>query len=186
MNISKKTAGMLAVLGLAAGSVLTLGLQTHAQTTTSTSSSNPIQNLVNAIAARFNLNVADVQQVFDQQKSQMDVQHQQMEANRIQQLVTDGKLTQDQADKIVAKRKEIQTFMETLKDKTQADRDAAIKSEMGSLKTWATDNNIPQQYVMMFGGHHGGFGMPGRGVRANDNDADDAPAAAPSTNTVTN
>lgn len=32
MNISKKSAGLLAVLGLAVGSVVTLGLQTHAQT----------------------------------------------------------------------------------------------------------------------------------------------------------
>jgi hypothetical protein len=42
MNISKKSAGLIAILGLAAGSAATLGLQTHAQTSSTSGSTGSI------------------------------------------------------------------------------------------------------------------------------------------------
>lgn len=137
-------------------------------TSNTSGTNNPMANLVTAIAQRFNLNVSDVQQVFDEQKTQMDAQRTeqrtQMEAqrkqeftDRINQAVTEGKLTQEQADKILAKKAELETQRTNLEGKTQEECRTAMKEQMDSLKQWATDNNIPQGYLPF-----GGFGM-GRG-----------------------
>jgi len=133
---------------------------------------NPMGNLVNAIATKFNLNTADVQKVFDEQRAQMSAQRQAQQAARqkamLDQAVKDGKITQAQEDLIIAKQKEVQTFMGTLTGKTEADRQAAMKTEKDSIQAWAKTNNIPEQYVMMFGRGEGprggGMGMmKGRG-----------------------
>lgn len=163
-----KISTLVAVTALALG-ITTAGVGVmHAAGTNS--ANNPMSNLVNAIAQKFNLNTADVQQVFDQQKQQMQAQRQQAEKDRLAQAVTDGKLTQDQADKITAKQQELQAQRQAdktaLQGKTPAERQAARKSEMDSLKQWAADNNIPLQYVQFgFGGPsgHRGHGLGGFG-----------------------
>jgi len=137
---------------------------------------NPMSNIVNIIATRFNLNPSDVQAVFDEQKVQMESQHREkiaeMEAQRQQeftgrilQAVKDGKLTQDQADKIFAKKTEI----EAQRSKNREE----MKTQMESLKQWAADNNIPREYLF-FGGfgpdrRHGGLGFPFHNKIENNN-----------------
>lgn len=127
---------------------------------------DPMGNLVNLIAQRFNLSTADVQKVFDEQRTAMEAARKQESADRLKQAVTDGKLTQDQANKITAKQAELEATRATLKDKTEAERQTAMKAEMESLKTWITENNIPQEFIMFGGpgmgrGHGKGFGMGG-------------------------
>lgn len=145
--------------------VLALGGTAYADSTASGRGAY-MDQLVNAIATRFNLNTSDVQQVFDEQKTQMQEQMQQnmqerqaeMEQNfkdRINQAVTDGKLTQDQADKILAKKSELIAFREGLQGKTKDEIASAIKAEADSLKQWLQDNNIPEGYL--------GFGRFGVG-----------------------
>jgi uncharacterized membrane protein YwzB len=122
----------------------------------------PMTNLVNAIATKFNLNPTDVQKVIDDQRTQMEVErHTQQAADqktRLDQAVKDGKITQAQEDLIIAKQTEIQTFMDSLKDKTEADRQAAIKTEMDAVQAWAKTNNIPDGMLMI--GRGGAFGGP--------------------------
>lgn len=122
----------------------------------------PFVKIAEAIATKFNLATSDVQTVIDET---MKAERAEMEKNRpepIAQAVKDGKLTQAQADLIKAKREEIKTAMEStrdsLKNMTQTERDAFIKTQKDALKQWATDNNIPEQYIMFIGGHG-----PGRG-----------------------
>ena len=127
---------------------------------------DPMGNLVNLIAERFNLSTTDVQKVFDEQRTLMEAERKQKSTDRLKQAVTDGKLTQEQANKITAKQAELETAHAALKDKTEAERQAAMKTEMESLKTWITENNIPKEF-MMFGrpgmgkGHGKGFGIGG-------------------------
>ncbi|MFA5185964.1 MAG: hypothetical protein WC551_05730 [Patescibacteria group bacterium] len=81
------------------------------------------------------------------------------------QAVKDGKLTQAQADAVTAKLAEVQTFVKGLEGKTAAERQAAMKTETDSLKQWATDNKIPENFVSMgFGKGRGPGGMMGRGM----------------------
>ena len=75
--------------------------------------------------------------------------------------VKDGKITQAQADLITAKQNELQAKHEAahdaLKDKTQAERKAAMEKEREETKQWLADNKIPEGYLM------GGLRMRGHG-----------------------
>ena len=156
------------LLYLATGAIALATVGTVAISTVSADTSvktNPMTNLVNVIAEKFNLNPSDVQQVFTDQKAQMQVKMQQKETDKLNQAVTAGKLTQDQANKITAKKAELESEQSTLKTslqgKTKTEIQAAMKGQMDSLKQWATDNNIPMQYLMFggFKGPRGGFGF---------------------------
>ena len=66
-----------------------------------------ITTLVEAIAERFDVKVADVQAVFDEHREQMQAKHEEKAAERLQQAVDDGKITQEQADAITENREEM-------------------------------------------------------------------------------
>ena len=112
---------------------------------------DPTHNLATLLAQRFNLNVTDVQKFFDEQRAQMETERKKQFTDRINQGVTDGKLTQAQADKIIAKHAELEALRESLKDKTEAERQTAIKAQIEAVKKWAEENNIPSEF-MIFGG----------------------------------
>lgn len=163
-NKSTMVAIAAVAFGLTAASV---GAVHAASNTTST---NPMNSLVIAIAQKFNLNTTDVQQVFDDQHTQMEASRQEEFKTRLAQTVTDGKLTQDQADKIIAKFAELDSQRETNKTamdgKTEAERRTAMQEQMTNLQQWATDNNIPMKYLPFgHGGHKGPRGGMGFGPR---------------------
>lgn len=146
----KKKSYLIAGLAIAI-TIVTAGAATVSAATTNMNS--PMDNLVTAIATKFNLNASDVQKVFDEQKIQMQTLHKQefhqKSAQKLEQAVTNKKLTQDQANKITAKRIEINNQIKSLEGKTAEERGAVMKLIMDSLKQWATVNNIPTQYIMM-------------------------------------
>lgn len=113
--------------------------------------------LAQAIASKFNLNKDDVQKVIDTQHEDMMKQH-------LDKLVKDGKITQEQEDKIIAKLAEMKPKFESARALTD---DAARKKAMDSLKTemqqWEKDNNIPKGVI----GPHGGRGHKMMGDKMN-------------------
>lgn len=123
--------------------------------------SKPMDAIVSAISAKFNLNSTEVQSVVDQamkaQRTEMEAKQEQNFADRLAKAVADKKLTQAQADLIKAKLAELKASRDSLEGKTPEERLSAMKEQMASLKKWATDNNIPQGY-MMFGGPEMGKG----------------------------
>ncbi len=159
MNIKKPLliAGAISTIGFAglAGSSLA-----SAQSSTSGSDS-----LVSKIAQKFNLKTEDVQAVFTEDRNAREAEHQASIEKELTQAVTDGKITADQKDKIVAKQKELQTSMEAnrdaMKDKTEAERKAAMDAKRTELEQWAKDNNIPTEFLRYVHGGHGGPGGPG-------------------------
>ena len=147
-----------------------------ANAATDTSSTNPMSSLVDAIATKFNLSKSDVQKVFDEQHTKMEADREARIKDEVAQLVTDGKLTQDQADKINAKRAELEKEREAAKSSDSTKTRAEMKSERDAkrteLETWAKDNGIDSAYLRyVFGGGHG------HGPREDVNDATDAPDA---------
>lgn len=178
-KISKKskmiaaTAFVLGVTAMGAG-VANAETGTSANTE-ATARTEHMTTLVTAIATKFNLNSSDVQaiveQVMTEERAKMEASHSAAATARLNQAVTDGKLTQAQVALITAKQAETKAFHESLKGKSETDRQAAMKAYMTSLKQWATDNNIPKEFG--FGpGHggpegknHGGKGGPGFGPK---------------------
>lgn len=143
----------------------------------------PMAGLVSKIAQKFNLNESDVQTVFNEYRSgmqanrqqhQQDIQSQMQQSfeDRINQAVSDGKLTQDQANAIIAKKAELQTQTQTTREQMQTIQQ--------NLKQWAADNNIPQGYLNFggfgFGRGHWGPGFMGKGQLPSQNNS--APGAS--------
>ena len=152
MQINKKTI----LLGSLSAAIL--GLATIGIASATSSALNPMDDLVTAIATKFNLNKADVQQVFDQHKQQMFLHKQQRFAERLAQAVKDGRLTQQQADAITAKQKEMEEFHKSLEGKTPEEIKAALQTQMQNMQQWATENNIPKEFLL-FHFKHSGHGM---------------------------
>lgn len=178
MNVKKPLliAGAVAAIGsagLAGSSLVSADSNTAGQ-----------DGLVDKIAQKFNLNKSDVKAVFDQDRADHQAKMQANVEKQLSQAVTDGKLTADQKDKILAKRKEMQASRDsdrdTMKNKTPAERKAAMEAKRTELEQWAKDNNIPTEYLRFVMGGPGGRGHgPMHGP---DMDGDDAPAASSSTN----
>jgi hypothetical protein len=116
-----------------------------------TSNKSGPDNLIQKIAQKFSLKEADVKAVFDEEKTARDAEHQKSFEEKLTQAVTDGKLTTEQKDKIIAKQKELQAKREAnrdaMKDKTEDERHAAIDAERTELEQWAKDNNVPIEYL---------------------------------------
>lgn len=161
-----------------ASAVATLGLAGLAggaafATSQSSNGTDPMSSLVNAIATKFNLKTADVQAVFDANKTQMQAQREQQVKDQVAQLVKDGKLTQAQADKINAKRTELEKAREAERtadqNLTETQRQAKreqMRTQMDAKKTeldaWLKSNSIDTQYgyLLMGGGRGHGPGGP--------------------------
>lgn len=150
-----------------------------------------VSELVSAIAEKFDLSESDVQAVFDAQaearrdemkekREEMRAKHDEKFDEMLAQAVTDGNITQSQADSIASKRDEIQAFAESLKDADPQDRREQMKVKLDELKAWAEDNGIDEKYVRFLppppngkmGGRMGGRMMEGsRGEgQANDDE----------------
>lgn len=126
--------------------------------------------IVNAIATKFNLKTADVQAVFDEHRTAMHAEREQQVKDKVAQLVKDGRLTQAQADKINAKRAELEKAREaerTADQKLSESERQAKREQMRmqmdtkktELDTWLKDNGIDAQYrYLLMGGHGHGHG----------------------------
>lgn len=117
--------------------------------------------LVQKIATKFGLNQTDVQAVFDEHR---DEHHQQMQARfeeKLTQLVKDGKITEEQKTRIIAKFNEMkqqkETTRETMQNMTPEERKAAHDTKQEELKAWAEANGIDVNVLT------DAFG-PGRGM----------------------
>jgi cell division protein FtsN len=120
-------------------------------------------SLAQKIAQKFSISQDEVQKVLDEDRDSHEAEHAQRETDRLQAAVDAGKLTAAQKDLIVAKRAEMKTSMDSLKDKTEEERRTAMEQGRTDLKQWATDNGIPEEYIMMGHGGPGGGRMGGRG-----------------------
>ncbi len=116
-------------------------------------------NLSDKISSAFHLNKADVQKVIDQDHSEHMAQREAEHQAKLDQAVKDGKITSAQKDQLEAKQKELRSFMDTLKDKSESERHTAMKAKLDEFKQWATDNKISADVVGP--GHHRGH-MEGR------------------------
>ncbi len=123
------------------------------------STGNGYSSIVQQLAQRFNLNPADVQSVFDQNRnnrlSQMQIQFD----NRLTQDVREGKITEAQKQLILQKRRELlaqrQTNRDLFKNMNADQRKAARLSQRQNLLNWAKQNGIDIKYLF------GGFGLRG-------------------------
>lgn len=154
------TAATVAVIG---GTLLG---STNVFAQSATTDGGPMSPLVQKIADKFGLNKDEVQAVFDESRAEMETQRKAEYETRLTQLVTDGKITEAQKQLIIAKNAELEAgrkaAMDSMKSATDAERKDAMDAMRTSLESWAEDNDIDLQYLMM---GHGGPGGHGPGMR---------------------
>jgi len=127
-----------------------------------------IPTLVQKIATTFNLTVADVQRMFDEERQVHQKEMQTQFENRLTKAVTDGKLTEEQKLLISAKHAELtanrQSEMQSMQGKTEEERKQLMEekrtqrdTQRKSLEDWATKNGMDISCLM------GEFRMGGMG-----------------------
>jgi hypothetical protein len=132
-------------------------LPAYAQTATPTptpAKTNFFDGLVKFIADEFHLDQNQVKTAVNTYKSQQQAQHQQnlgdREKTRLDQLVKDGKITQDQENAILDEEKTLQSKYnpQAMKGLSAADRKAKFDAMNTDIQTWAKDHNIDPKYLM--------------------------------------
>ena len=115
--------------------------------------------IVQKLAERFGLSQTDVQEVFDEARAD---HHAQMLTNfedRLNQAVSDGKITEDQKQLILDKHEEIQAKMDELQSLDPQDRREQMQAYHEELQNWAQDNNIDLPLFGFGSGFARGFKM---------------------------
>jgi hypothetical protein len=159
MQIKRSLLIAAAATTVAAGGVGTLGLASAAASSTDSQTS-----LVDQIATRFHLNKSDVQSVFDQDRQQHEADREAKQKQALADAVTNGKLTQDQADHITQVLNEVKSLRGTTAPKDLSDDTRSqIKADLDGLRTWAKQNNIDLKYIMPGPGGRGHGGPGGQG-----------------------
>lgn len=179
-----KQSKTLLLTGLAAATVVGGTLFTSAVSAQTTRDGT---GLADAIAAKFNLKSEDVQTVIKDYRVQYKAEHeQQMQVKlneRLDQAVTDGKITAEQKELITTKLAEVKSKMQELRDMTDKEaRKTAMDQLHSDLKSWAEANNIPTDLM----GPMGGVGKRGMMIKHHLDDGGDMPLNAPSEPSTTN
>lgn len=126
--------------------------------------SNYYPPIVQKIAEKFNLNVEDVQDVFDEERNDHHAEMQALWSERLDDLVNEGNITAEQKQAILDKHEELEDKMESLKDLNWDERQEKMKEIREEFKNWASSQNIVLPLLGPFGkgmGHHWEFGRMG-------------------------
>lgn len=106
--------------------------------------------IVSKIAQKFNLSKDEVQQVFDENRTEHEKEREAELKAKLDQAVTDGKITADQEAKLLAKLAEMKTVRSDFKNMTDAEREAVrtqMKAKRTAFEAWLKENNIPTDLV---------------------------------------
>jgi competence protein ComGC len=157
-QVKKETYMKLSKSMLAAGVVTTVAIASVAGIGAASAHSNGNDSIVDRIATKFNLNREEVQTVFDEQHEKMEAERKQEQETRLQELVDNGTLTEEQKTALQAKREEMHAKMEALRDQdlTHEEIHTQMETAREEFKTWAESQGIDLSTIHPEGmGHRG-------------------------------
>ena len=108
--------------------------------------------LIQKLIERFNLNTSEVDEVIKEVKNQRHEEMKQNISERLDQAVTDGKITSEQKDQVLAKLEEWHSNKEELMNLTSEEKRTKIREMRTELETWAEENGI--DFSLLFGFGH--------------------------------
>jgi len=114
------------------------------------------QTIIEKLVERFGLNQEEVEQLFDEvreeRQAQMKAQHQE----KLNALVEEGKITEEQKQAIIAKHEEMQAEKQenfgAWKDLDPEERRAKKQEHREEMQTWAEENGIDLYLLHRLGG----------------------------------
>ena len=108
------------------------------------SGDNSYPPIVDKIAAKFNLSKDEVKKVFEEERAAHQAEHKQQLEEKLNQAVKDGKLTEEQKTKLLAKMEEmVQARVEQRQENKEE-----IDKRRDEFKTWANQNGIDLDEVL--------------------------------------
>jgi len=107
--------------------------------------------LVQKIAERFNLNVSEVEEVFDEDRDARRADRYAHFAEGLNDLVSEGKLTGSQKEAILDKHEEMQDKMEELKSFPVEERKTKMQEIREEFKNWTEQEGIDLSLIGQFG-----------------------------------
>lgn len=134
--------------------VLTIGLLA---TNVRADDSNYYPPIVQKLAEKFNLDVSQVEDVFDEDRDERRADMYAHFAERLNDSVTDGSITEEQKNAILAKHEEIQNQMEELSGLEPEERRTKMQEIHDEFQSWAESEGIDLALI----GPMGGFGPHG-------------------------
>ncbi len=145
-NINKKKM-LFPVMALA---VLAGGLLTVTGASAQNSSTKH-DAIVQKIADKFGLNKDEVQKVFDEEHTARQAEMETKNAQRLDTLVSEGKITEAQKTLIINKQKELrekhQANRGNFEGKTPEEMITQMEAERIALEAWAKENGITTEYL---------------------------------------
>jgi hypothetical protein len=135
-----------------AGAVVAAGLGGLVGTHAANAASDPStqKNLAGTIANSLHVNRSDVQKAITKYHAQREVQREASNQTKVNQAVKNGKLSQDLADQLISKRKEIDNYRDSLKGKTAKERHDLMKVQIDTFVSWAKANKVPGELLHPF------------------------------------
>ncbi|MFC2145647.1 hypothetical protein ACFLQQ_04880, partial [Actinomycetota bacterium] len=116
--------------------------------------------LVERFAERFDLDPDEIMEFFDELKEEKRADAEERFEDRLDELVKDEKITEDQKEAILAKKGELKTFKAGLEDMTISEAREAMKEIHEGLKDWAEENDLDLKNFFPREGAHS-FGLKG-------------------------
>ena len=164
MNVSKTAATVGIGAAIVAGSMLAVSAA-NAQSENANG-----DNRAGEFAERFNLEEGEVKQYFEEKHEQRHEDREAKHAEHLATLVSDGALTQEQADALSAKKDEMHEAREGLRDQdlTREEMKEQMMQSKDEFKVWAEEQGIDLEALRGEKGeggegHHkgmrGGFGQ---------------------------
>jgi len=98
--------------------------------------------LIEKFAERFGLDEDEVYEFVEQLRQGREIKAEEKLKQRLDELVSDGKITVKQKDAILQKLEELKTFREELEDMKVSEARKAIREKKQELKDWAEENDI--------------------------------------------
>lgn len=126
-------------------------------------------SLIQRLVEKFNLNQGEVETTFEEHRDQMQEERKAQQEERLSDLVSEGKLTEDQKNALIAKMEENQAEREQNREEfqnmTREERQAERQEHRDEMDQWFEEQGIDKNVLggrgEMGGGHrgHGGRGM---------------------------
>jgi hypothetical protein len=116
--------------------------------------------LAEKIANRFGLNKDEVEAVFEEDRTQRQDEMKARYEDRLNQAVSDGKITEEQKQAVVAKKAELQENRQEMANLSDEERKQKMDEHRQEMETWAEENGIDLGLFM----GRGGFGDRGLGM----------------------
>lgn len=149
------------LVGVGVATLGLTGVSVGANASALSGESSGQSSLIDKIASTFNIDKTKLKEVFQADREE---RHAEMKAERTEALKTalsEGTLTQEQYDHIVAANNEVDALMNTSgspEDQTDEQREA-IKTKMDELRDWFEEQNLDVRDLGIgFGRGHGGPG----------------------------